>query len=420
MKTLITILLTFFCITTANASDDWIWTKGPLNGVISSLATNKNGDVFCGTNQGIFRLKNNGYWESINKNLAKLDIHCIAINPTNQNIFAGTYGAGIYRSSDNGDNWEPINFDKLSNYPNTSSICITNDGNIFCIKTGAGTGLFSSSNNGKNWTQIEGPTNDYDFLDIGVNMYGWIYCSSWDIISSGPYYKLIFSNDSGTTFHEITSNLPLADYYNIRFTTQNDIIVTTLSDGIYKTTNNGANWTTINNNLINKNIRALILGNLCGQLFTGGINGGIDGGVYRSINNGDSWEKFSNGLKYLQIYALAIDSSGYVYAGTDGGVYKTINSCISDVLVNKKIIKFELNISPNPTTDNITISYRESLNPSISIYNSLGIEIKRITDTELSGNSSINLTTDDFPSGIYYCSLNSGINKITKSFVVIR
>jgi hypothetical protein len=78
----------------------------------------------------------------------------------------------------------------------------------------------------------------------------------------------------------------------------------------------------------------------------------------------------------------------------------------------------DFNISPNPATDNISISFSNSelSNPSISIFNSLGIEMKY----KLSDGSSINISTKEFPSGIYYCTLNSGMNRITKSFMVVK
>jgi len=57
---------------------------------------------------------------------------------------------------------------------------------------------------------------------------------------------------------------------------------------------------------------------------------------------------------------------------------------------------------------------------SISIYNSLGMEIKRCDEKELSGQSSISFSTDEFPVGVYYCTLLSKGSRITKSFVVLR
>jgi hypothetical protein len=42
------------------------------------------------------------------------------------------------------------------------------------------------------------------------------------------------------------------------------------------------------------------------------------------------------------------------------------------------------------------------------------------TSYQPSEGSSISFSTEDFPSGVYYCTLNSGMNRITKSFVVVK
>jgi hypothetical protein len=83
---------------------------------------------------------------------------------------------------------------------------------------------------------------------------------------------------------------------------------------------------------------------------------------------------------------------------------------------------FDFSIRPNPASDNILISYANSelSNPSISIINSLGIELKRVGEKDLSGQSSIRFSIEGFPTGIYYCIFNSGSDKITKSFIVVR
>ncbi len=75
---------------------------------------------------------------------------------------------------------------------------------------------------------------------------------------------------------------------------------------------------------------------------------------------------------------------------------------------------------PNPASDYIEISISDNQNQSILIFNSLGIEIKRIEANELIGKSSICISIDKFPVGIYYCTLTSTENSITKSFVVLR
>ena len=100
-------------------------------------------------------------------------------------------------------------------------------------------------------------------------------------------------------------------------------------------------------------------------------------------------------------------------------IYFYQDSTINDVKENNLSL-LNLQISPNPSSDDISFSYSYLSCLSISICNSLGIEVKRFNENELLGKSSINLTTDEFPSGIYYCTLNSGTYKVTKSFIIIR
>lgn len=82
---------------------------------------------------------------------------------------------------------------------------------------------------------------------------------------------------------------------------------------------------------------------------------------------------------------------------------------------------FYLNIYPNPSTNNISISFtnHQQIN-NIVITNANGVEIRNINKNELNGKSSIIVLTEDFPSGIYFCIVNTGQEKFTKSFVVIR
>ena len=81
----------------------------------------------------------------------------------------------------------------------------------------------------------------------------------------------------------------------------------------------------------------------------------------------------------------------------------------------------ELTIYPNPATDQISISFPNSeLSNSLSIYNSIGIEVMRFDKNELLGQSTVSFSTEFFSSGVYCCTLNSGTNKTSRRFVVAR
>jgi len=109
--------------------------------------------------------------------------------------------------------------------------------------------------------------------------------------------------------------------------------------------------------------------------------------------------------------------------GPNGEIYYKRNPTGNLIGIKESdILKNDINIYPNPASDNITISFSntELSKMSISIYNSLGIEIKRFDEKELLGKSAINFSTESFPTGVYYCVLNYGTKKISRSFVVLR
>lgn len=90
---------------------------------------------------------------------------------------------------------------------------------------------------------------------------------------------------------------------------------------------------------------------------------------------------------------------------------------VSEIQIQQNFIE----ISPNPAFGTVSIYFPADLpNTTISIFNSLGIEIKRFDEKEILGQSSLSFSTDDFPSGVYFCTMSTGTNKITKSFVVAK
>ena len=82
----------------------------------------------------------------------------------------------------------------------------------------------------------------------------------------------------------------------------------------------------------------------------------------------------------------------------------------------------ELNVFPNPVSDNLVILMEKGLPISnIDIYS---IEGMKVFNTPLGypliRGENLNIDVSGLVPGVYYCVINTGTNRITKSFVVVR
>ncbi|NEO40719.1 MAG: hypothetical protein F6J90_32050 [Moorea sp. SIOASIH] len=81
-------------------------------------------------------------------------------------------------------------------------------------------------------------------------------------------------------------------------------------------------WTSISTNLLkNADVRALVREQNTGSLFVGTHNG-----IFRSRDEGRNWVEINKGLTNLDIYSLAVNEKGYIFAGaTEGNVFRSID-----------------------------------------------------------------------------------------------
>ncbi len=127
-----------------------IWTqiKSGMENYLAVLAitVGKNGDVFAGTaGGGMFKLfggENKWYQYDLGNNIVW------ALGANSNAIISSTYGDGVYRSLDNGANWEKVNL----NQPYIYSINVDKSGRIYISSWTSG--VFSSVDNGATWNSI--------------------------------------------------------------------------------------------------------------------------------------------------------------------------------------------------------------------------------------------------------------------------
>ena len=183
--------------------------------------------------------------------------------------------------------------------------------------------------------------------------------------------------------------------------------------GTYKSTDNGNLW-----KLINSYFNTLCIYTKLPYIFVGTERDG----VIFSTDSGNSWTPVNSGLSDKEIHSITMTDE-YIYAGSyNAGVFraKLSDFIITDVQENIPSNN-EISIYPNPASSQITTNFpNETKYNSITLYNSLGMEVEKIENSDLLGKNNINISTEDLPIGMYYLTFDNQGNRVTKSFVVVR
>jgi len=118
--------------------------------------------------------------------------------------------------------------------------------------------------------------------------------------------------------------------------------------------------------------------------------------------------------QYVVISVLSTHSDNTSCAGV-GEFLFTLGESVD--IEEQEISALECNISPNPTTENITISIPEEIDLlSLSLYNSVGIKLQ---DIPLPAGNQITLPVNNLQNGLYYINFQTQKENRSKSFVKV-
>lgn len=358
-----------------DAAGEWTFV-GPLNtgGRITDAAIAPDNDdhLYLATaTGGIFRSYDRGVnWTPIFDNEAKLSIGDIAIAQSNpQIIYAGTgeangsatdgayFGDGIYRSNNAGDTWTNVGLPE-SNHIGRIVVDPANPDRVFVAATGQlygknnERGIYRTTNGGTNWEQVLFVTDSTAAIDVAMNVANTniIYAAMWERTRKpwerdygGLSSAIHRSMDGGTTWSELgaANGLPAPDGQTgrigiavsesdpatvyARFTTNQ---ITNEFDGLYKSTDNGDNFTLVTSAGALSGIDANF-GWYFGNVRVNPTNAeevyiiGFD--IAKSTNSGTSWNTL--GGMHVDHHALDFSrtNSNFMLAGNDGGAYFSEN-----------------------------------------------------------------------------------------------
>ncbi|MEI7729711.1 MAG: hypothetical protein WCO56_09060 [Verrucomicrobiota bacterium] len=164
---------------------------------------------------GIFKSEDGGHtWKQLaNQPRSRRMFFGLAVDPTNsKRLYWGACGAngGVHRSEDGGATWQSV----FNGESWVFNLLVTGDGTVYC----PGANLWRSTDHGKTWKQLTKLKGNH--VIVGLESHPrdpktvWYSALTWSGDAEGGVFK---TSDGGTTWQEITGNLPYLKPMVLRF-----------------------------------------------------------------------------------------------------------------------------------------------------------------------------------------------------------
>jgi photosystem II stability/assembly factor-like uncharacterized protein len=341
VKRVCSLIIVLLIVLTNLSYTQWIQTNGPAGrgGPVYTICF-QNSDIFVDA-AGIYFSKDNGNtWLKLKEpdGFPPSSLpSTIDVATNEENIFA-CY-RGLYKSSDKGANWQLlIEPEEVRSYFTVVSV------NKNWIVVGDQMGCFQSTDGGTSWAKLNigvlsvslsdsigiigshngiyASTNYGTTWDLSYNFYSYNACSEITDYKAyaGLYNFIITSNNGGVTWLPDSIVLSCNSVNTIAASpTESNFIFAGTDSGIFRSSDNGGNWITVNNGLNSKLILSL-------SFKTNGtgipiLYAGTGCGLYYSLDYGNSWTitGVPSGKRYLASsdQAIFVGGSSLYYEGSN-------------------------------------------------------------------------------------------------------
>lgn len=272
------------------------------------------GVIFAALNNGyLYRNNGNGWQEADNGLPTGTDITAITVAVDGHTVYAGTRGAGVYLSTDSGNNWQD---DNAGNGDLQSSTIVG-----FGIDAGHGQGvyavtaddwLFYSPNYGYDWSPSALPTSDT------ITAFAMDAQRPSTMLVGTDTAGIFRSTDAGANWYSV-SDASFGTVNGMAFNPRSsDVAFAATANGMYQTIDGGASWQADQRGIA----EGLAFQSVAVDPKTGSrvVAGTSDGALYRSIDGGTTWSR-TGGAGGRPITALLFDptSPTVVFGGTSDG-----------------------------------------------------------------------------------------------------
>lgn len=239
---------------------------------------------------------------------------------TDDSIFIGTQGLGLFKSTDGGTTW-PTQVSNASGLTTTVLRTLAMlPGDTNNIYAGAINGFYYSSNGGAAWNEA---ATEMNVLAIAIDP------STVSTVYAGTDQGVYKSTDGGATFTQQNNGLLNLKVRGIAIdpTDASRRYAAIYGGGVMKSADSGATWSYANTSLASKDAITIAVGprDDTSRIVIVGMD---SSGAYRSTDDGATWDSIDPGLstKHISQVVAELSTPGHFFAGTRAGFLVTQNA----------------------------------------------------------------------------------------------
>jgi photosystem II stability/assembly factor-like uncharacterized protein len=270
-------------------------------------------------------------------------ITALALDSQHPNtVFAATLEAGVFKSSDSGRSWRPLDIAPSTQRVDALAIAPQDPQTVYA---GTGEGAFKSTDGGTTWQAVNSGLVGKETAQEREHrrLEGYVYelvldPRDPDVVYAATWERgLLKTSDGGSSWRSVG----LKAVYSVVVDPANPEIVyagaagvalggASANSGVFRSSDGGASWQPVG--LQGTNVDALALDSQHRDTVYAGTNGK---GVFKSTDGGASWH--AAGLEGMDVRGLILnpknpenvyaESNGRIFASTDGGgTWRALNA----------------------------------------------------------------------------------------------
>jgi photosystem II stability/assembly factor-like uncharacterized protein len=426
---------------------------------VSALGATKDGRILAGTfSSGVYAVEPVA-WKRSSVGLPSLGIGMVSFAPDGT-IHTVASDGRFYSSTDNGASWVEPNGRRSS----ASVLAVDHDGRIFADNvTYPDFGIAVSTDDGSTWTASglngEQPkvvlVDRNDDLYVGVERGGYSFHTSftdglfhstdhgatWSTLGSGlqgvspasivkledgtlfigaEYGERVYRLAPGdTSWQNMSAGLPAYRYpllLNSLVADRAGNLYAGMQQGLYRSSDRGASWQSLNANIGDTTVNALLV-SPTGTIFASTRRNG----VHASDDNGASWHRYGDNPGSDGFHILAIDSSRALVGAGREGLFRAVTT--SSVPLPIRDIDAALAVTPNPAGSRFTVAFDMPASGAarIALHNALGQEIAVVLDGEATrGSNHIDVDCSRCQPGRYFLQLETARGSRQIGVLIVR